>query len=94
MFAEPGSFSAVLRRSGFRDVEEELVKVPTPFPGTPRQYWDWFWDMALPLQPLLEGLAPDERQQVVDEAIAALQPYDDGEQVTLPVQVVVASGIR
>lgn len=94
MFAAPGSLSTVLREAGFYDVEEELVTVPTPFPGTPRQYWDWFWDMALPLQPLLAALAPDERQQVVDAALAALQPYDDGEQVTLPVQVVAASGIR
>lgn len=94
MFAEPGSLSGALRDAGFREIEEEQATVATPFPGTPRQYWDWFWDMALPLQPLLEGLSADQRQQVIDEALAALRVYDHGERVTIPVQVVVASGIR
>jgi len=94
MFAEPGSVSAVLRDAGFRDVAEETAEVPTPFPGTPRQYWDWFWEMAPPLQPLLASLSADQRQHVINEAVAALRSYDDGERVTLPIQVVVASGIR
>ncbi len=94
MFAEPGSLSAVLRDAGFREIEEEQATVPTPFPGTPRQYWDWFWEMVPPLQPLLAGLSPDERQQAIDDTVTALRPYDDGDHVTLPIQVVVASGVR
>jgi len=94
MFAEPGSLSAALRDTGLRAVEEEQATVPTPFPGTPRQYWDWWWDMVPPLQPLLEGLSPDQRRQVSDEAFAALQTYHDAERVTIPIQIVVASGIR
>jgi SAM-dependent methyltransferase len=94
MFAEPGSLTAALQDAGYREVDEEHATISTPFPGTPRQYWDWFWDMALPLQPLLRRLTPDQRQRVVDEALAALRRFDDGERVTLPVQVVVASGMR
>ncbi len=93
-FAEAGSLSAALRDAGFREVEEELATVPTPFPGTPRQYWEWWWDMVPPLQPLLDGLSPDQRAQVMEEVVTALRPYDDGERVTIPIQVVVASGIR
>src|SRR3712207_7343038 len=48
------------RDAGLRAVEEEQATVPTPFPGTPRQYWDWWWDMVPPLQPLLEGLRSEE----------------------------------
>lgn len=94
MFAMPGSLSQVLQEAGFRDIEEEMVTVPTPFPGTRRQYWDWFWEMVPPLQPLIEGLAPDDRQRVIDDTVAALGPYDDGETVTVPIQVVIASGDR
>lgn len=94
MYAEPGSLSAVLRDADFREVEEEQTIVPTPFPGTPRQYWDWFWEMVPPLQPLLAGLSPDQRRQAIDDTVAALRPYHDGERVTIPIRVVVASGIR
>lgn len=94
MFAEPGSLSAVLREAGFHNVEEEAATVPTPFPGTPRQYWDWFWEMVPPLQPLLDSLSSAERQRVIDDTVRALQPYNDGAHVTIPIQVVVASGVR
>jgi ubiquinone/menaquinone biosynthesis C-methylase UbiE len=92
-FAEPGTLSTALRKAGLREVEEELAVVPTPFPGTPQQYWDWWWDMVPPLQPLLAALAPGEQAEVRERAIAALRTYDDGERVTIPIQVVVASGI-
>lgn len=94
LFAIPGSLSGTLRDAGFREVEEDAATIPTPFPGTPRQYWDWFWEMAPPLQPLLEGLTREDRQHVIDDSVAALAPFDDGTFVTIPIQVVIASGIR
>jgi SAM-dependent methyltransferase len=93
-FAEPGSLSAALGAAGFRELEEETATVPTPFPGTPRQYWDWFWEMIPPLQPLLAQLPADRLDQVIAESVAALSAYDDGTHVTLPIRVVVASGHR
>jgi SAM-dependent methyltransferase len=93
-FAEPGSLSAALREAGFREIEEEEAIVPTPFPGTTRQYWDWFWEMVPPLQPLLAALPPDQLESVIAETVSALSAYDDGTHVTLPIRVVVASGHR
>ena len=80
--------------AGFRAVEEEQAAVLTPFPGTPRPHWDWWWELAPPLQSLLDGLSPDRRRHVTDEVVAVLRPYDDGERVTIAIQVVVAAGIR
>jgi ubiquinone/menaquinone biosynthesis C-methylase UbiE len=93
-FAEPGTLSAALSEAGLREIEEEQATIPTPFPGTPRLYWDWFWELAPPLEPLLAALAPSARQRVIDDTVAALAPYDDGTHVTIPIQVVVASCIR
>lgn len=93
-FAEPGTLSAALRTAGFRDVREATETVPTRFPGSPEQYWEWWWDMVPPLQPLLDALTPDQRLLVRDEAIAALTQRWDGERVTVPIEVVVATGAR
>ncbi len=41
-FADPGSLTAALTQAGFVDVEEQQVTLPSPFPGDPREYWDWF----------------------------------------------------
>lgn len=94
LFAEPDSLSSALRAASFHEVEEERATVPTPFPGTPRQLWDWWWEMAPPIQPLLEALSPDQRVSVMDDALTALRPYDNGGCVTIPIQVVVTSGVR
>jgi ubiquinone/menaquinone biosynthesis C-methylase UbiE len=94
MFAAPGTLSAALRDAGYRAVQEERAIVDTLFPGTPRQYWDWFWEMIPPLQPLLDALSPEQRQTALDEALTALRSYDDGERVVVPIHVVVGSGIR
>ena len=94
IFAERGSLTAALQHAGFRSVEEEHARVPTTFTGTPRQYWDWFWEMAPPIQPLLEALPSAQREQVIEQALAALQPFVEEDHVVLPIQVVLASGQR
>lgn len=92
-FAEQGSLSAALEEAGFSDVEEEQVTAPSPFPGTPADYWDWFVAMAPPFTPLISSLDPDVRERHLSEVIEALTPYHDGSTVNLPLDVIVASGL-
>jgi SAM-dependent methyltransferase len=94
MFAEPGSLSGVLTNAGFHEVEEEHARVSTYFNGTVRQYWDWFWELVPPMQPLLDALPPEQLDRVIAETMAALRPYDDGRRVVVPIDVIVASGQR
>lgn len=93
-FAEPGSLTKALTEAGFVDVTEEQVTVPAPFPGTPREYWDWWVDMAPPFTPLIESLPDEHRQEFLDELLARLDDYHDGHTVDLPFDVIVAAGVK
>jgi hypothetical protein len=56
--------------------------------------WEWFVDMAPPFTRALNQLDPKQRARVIDEVLAGLTRYDDGDRVTIPIQIVVASGVR
>ena len=91
-FAEPGTLMGALQEAGFVEVQEASATVPTTFHGAPERWWEWFIDMAVPLQPLVASLAPDDREKAMEEIYTALRGFYDGERVTVPVDVIVASG--
>lgn len=91
-FAEPGSLTAALTEAGFVDVDEEPVTLPSPFPGTPREYWDWFVDMAPPFTPLIASLSAEDKEAFIGEVLARLGEYYDGDTVDLPIEVIVGTG--
>jgi SAM-dependent methyltransferase len=90
-FAVPGSLAAELERAGFRNVREELKIADTAWPGPPKEAWQMFYDVAVPLQPVFDGLPEDERQQAVDEVIAGLREGYDGTQTHAEVALIAVS---
>ena len=77
-FGQPGLLAAALRGIGFVRVREVPAIVPLPWPGTPEEFERSCRDLN-PIYPqLLEGVAPPQRQGVIDEVLAALRRYDDG----------------
>lgn len=93
-FAEQGTLTRSLEQAGFVDLEEELVTVASPFPGTPQHYWDWVVDMAPPFRPLIGSLDAADRGRFLADVHQRLNDYYDGNTVDIPIDVIVGSGVR
>ena len=68
--------------------------IPLPWPGPPEELWQHLYDIAAPFRPVVDGLAPDERERAIGEVLAGLRRYYDGERTNTPAAVVVASATR
>jgi ubiquinone/menaquinone biosynthesis C-methylase UbiE len=86
-FAAPRSMAEALARAGFRDVVEDAVTLPYTFPGTPEEAWAAFYDVAVPMQPYLDGFTSDERAAAFREAVALLPRERDPERTDLTAAV-------
>ncbi|RIK41668.1 MAG: hypothetical protein DCC58_12190 [Chloroflexi bacterium] len=93
-FAQPGTLAAELERAGFLDVVEETHVVPMPWAGPPEELWQNFYEVAVPVRPLIDGLSPDEREAAIGEVLAGLRQYYDGSYTSPPGAFVIASGAR
>lgn len=91
-YAEPGTLSKALIDAGFAEVGEETATLPTTFPGTPAQWWEWLHDTAAPLQGWMAGLSEADRQRALGEIHDALSRFVEGPAVNVPIDVVVATG--
>ncbi len=90
----PSCASGHLRSAGFHEVDTRTVIIPAPWPGTPDEYWQHFYDVAVPLRPLFDSLQPEQFQQARAEAVDLLGANYDGSVVQTTVAIVVASGMR
>jgi SAM-dependent methyltransferase len=90
-FSTPGTLTAALEDAGFVAVEENAVRLPTSFPGTPARWWEWIVDTGAPLQTWLAALDDERRAQALAEIHDALRPYESGGSVNVPIDVIVAT---
>ena len=90
-FATEGSLARELEQAGFREIEEERMVVPLPWPGPPEQLWQHFREVVAPLRPFIDGLAPADRAAVAAEVIATYAAAYDGTRVELTAEVVVVT---
>jgi ubiquinone/menaquinone biosynthesis C-methylase UbiE len=93
-FARAGSLSAALRAAGFREVREETVVVPLPWPGTPEEFLGYIRSDMVTFDSLLLRIAPQRREAVLDEVFTSIRNYDDGECLQFAAAIVVASAVR
>jgi SAM-dependent methyltransferase len=93
-YARPGALGGALERAGFRAVNESHRVIPAPWPGTPEEYWQQFYEVAVPFQPLFDGLPPEERAKAVAEAADLLRAHYDGTTVHTTAAIVIASAER
>lgn len=91
-FSESGTLSRALEESGFADVEEVSLTVPTSFPGTPHQWWAWMSETAAPIQSWMSAMSADERASALSEIHDVLATYYDGQTVSVPISVHLATG--
>jgi SAM-dependent methyltransferase len=93
-FAHPGLLAAELERAGFRDVADATHIVPLPWPGPPEEFWQSFYDVAVPMRPLIDGLSSEERQDAIGEILEGLRALYDGAYTTTPCAFIIATAIR
>jgi hypothetical protein len=91
-YAEPGLLSVALTTAGFLDVAEETATVPTRFPGSPHQWWEWLVDTAAPVQTWMSEMSHADREQAMAEISDTLRRYYDGRVVDIPVRIRIATG--
>jgi SAM-dependent methyltransferase len=94
MFGERGRLRRALEAAGFSNVHEEDRIVPGRWTGTLEDYWVQFTEIAAPFRPLLEQLTPEKKVAAVAEILAALRKFWNGKELTLPLEIVIGTGIR
>jgi SAM-dependent methyltransferase len=87
-FAESGSLSSALQEAGFVDVRESSPTVEMVWPGEPESL-QRFW---MELRNANETLAPDQRDALAADLLAALEPLVTGGGIRFTARVVIGSG--
>ena len=93
-YSQAGTLGKALRDAGFVSVCEESATLPTTFPGSPEGWWEWLVDLAAPVQTWVASLSDVDRRRALAEIHAALRRYYDGKIVTVPIDVIIASGTK
>ena len=91
-FSAPGSLSAVLTASGFREVEESTHHLPWTWPGDAEEAFEYFCAVSAPFRPMLERVPAEEWPAIRAEAKAAIERYRVGNEIRFGADVVLASG--
>ncbi len=94
MFGERGLLKSRLEAAGFAQVQEEVRTISGRWLGPPEQYWQQFTEVAAPFRPLVAKLTGERRARAEAEIFAELRKLSDGSVITMPLEIVVGSGIR
>lgn len=94
MFGERGLLKSRLEAAGFAQVSEEVRTVPGRWVGPPEQYWQQFTEVAAPFRPLVAKLTGETRTRAEAEILAGLRKLSDGGTITMPLEIVIGTGIR
>ena len=93
-YAQPGALGGELERAGFREVAERHCVIPAPWPGPPEEYWQQFYEIAVPFRPIFDSLPPEAFVRAKAEAADLLRAHYDGTTVHATSAIVIASGVR
>ncbi|HXQ26012.1 MAG TPA: class I SAM-dependent methyltransferase [Candidatus Acidoferrales bacterium] len=94
MFGERGLLESRLKAAGFADAKEEVRTVQGRWAGSPEEYWKQFTEVAAPFRPLVAKLTPETRVKAEAEILAGLRKLSDGNVLTMPLEIVVGTGVR
>ncbi len=91
-FGVPGTLTALLGQTGFREIEERVRSLRWDWHGSPEEMWDYFRSITVPFRALLEKVEGDAE---VDQAVlSALGERFDGEYVRFEAEMVVVTAVR
>ena len=94
MFGERGLLKGRLEAAGFAQVREEVRTVQARWTGSAEEYWQQFTEVAAPFRPLVAKLTGETRARAQAEILAGLRKLSDGSAITMPLEIVIGTGIR
>lgn len=94
MFGERGLLKSRLEAAGFAQVREEVRTVPGRWNGSAEEYWQQFTEVAAPFRPLVAKLTGETRARAEAEILAGLRKLSDGSTITMPLEIVIGTGVR
>ena len=94
MFGERGLLKSRLEAAGFAQVREEVRTVQARWTGSAEEYWQQFTEVAAPFRPLVAKLTSETRGRAETEILAGLRKLSDGTAITMPLEIVIGTGVR
>jgi SAM-dependent methyltransferase len=94
MFAERGLLTRRLEASGLVQVQEDVRTVSERWLGSPGQSWQKFTEIAAPFRSLVAKPTCERHTRAEAEIFAAPLSLYDGSAITMPLEIVVGTGIR
>lgn len=94
MFGERGLLKRRLEAAGFAQGTEQVRTISGRWLGPPEQYWQQFTEVAAPFRPLVAKLTGEARLRAEAEIFSELRKLSDGSVITMPLEIVVGTGIR
>jgi ubiquinone/menaquinone biosynthesis C-methylase UbiE len=91
-FGTHGALQNSLLGAGFRNVQEQHLTLTRTWAGSPQQLWQYFQEISTLFHPLIEAIPAAARPHVDAAATAALGRFKTGNMITVPAQVVLATG--
>jgi len=95
-FSAPGSLSDVLRRAGFRDVEESTQNLPWTWPAAGAEDADevftYACTLSVPFRPMLDRVPEEMWPRIRAKAREAIERYRVGNEIRFGAEIVMASG--
>jgi len=80
-----------MKDAGFCGIEENFRVVPWSWPGTPEEVWDYFREVTVPFQPLMESIPEEKREMVTNAVVREIRRFYDGVQVNFTATICLAS---
>jgi len=91
-FARAGSLEGALRDAGFRAIEEKHLTLNRVWAGSPQELWEYQQEVGALFQPMFQAISAATRPRIDEAVWTALSRFQDGDEITVPVNVVMAIG--
>jgi ubiquinone/menaquinone biosynthesis C-methylase UbiE len=78
-FGDVTELTEMFKQAGFHRVATEEYCQPLPWPGSPRQLFEHFYDVAVPLQPFIDSFDDRDQEEALVEIDNGFKHCWDGE---------------
>ena len=93
-FAEPGQLAGEMNSAGFKDVTEEILNLPSLWPGTPEEVLASLLELATPLRHAIADFTQEQRDEATREVLDTLRPKFDGTHTHSVAPILILRGVK